>query len=441
MNVDKSLDQHIAEKKKNKAGSGAKKFTRGPQHQPFEGSAKFTSNQKPNRRTHRVDNRFVKVNISKLSCTVKTIACRKRTGSLATPGFNSSLDDTIKALFGAKAEQGDVLKIIHTPPNENISALYNTAEQDKSFYSQLRIEGFFVYVYKRPVEYSKICRIVNQINQQYNKGRYCMLVAFNTVPPEPIDVNGNQDARLTISDFRPSASKPNPHVYYDEEAGELSVNGRTSNVVTATSQDGCVIFYSKDEPIAKSQGFEKRKKRRKVYWRPEQTVTFSLKKTVKKIGRLNRRAAKKSRGNDGRDRHFKSDIKDGDTAENELRMLLRKSDFDRMNIIGQFNKGFIISRLGRDIFIPDQHAGDEVQLDEVHGLQYVLFVKKCQYLGDVGERIAIKDAPVLHNWHFGAKDIDEILATVAEFTGVMYRPSKLRGIFALRACRSSIVIT
>ncbi|KAK0395115.1 hypothetical protein QR680_001124 [Steinernema hermaphroditum] len=142
MNVDKSLDQHIAEKKKNKAGSGAKKFTRGPQHQPFEGSAKFTSNQKPNRRTHRVDNRFVKVNISKLSCTVKTIACRKRTGSLATPGFNSSLDDTIKALFGAKAEQGDVLKIIHTPPNENISALYNTAEQDKSFYSQLRIEGF-----------------------------------------------------------------------------------------------------------------------------------------------------------------------------------------------------------------------------------------------------------------------------------------------------------
>ncbi|KAK0395119.1 hypothetical protein QR680_001124 [Steinernema hermaphroditum] len=87
-------------------------------------------------------------------------------------------------------------------------------------------------------------------------------------------------------------------------------------------------------------------------------------------------------------------------------MLLRKSDFDRMNIIGQFNKGFIISRLGRDIFIPDQHAGDEVQLDEVHG--------------DVGERIAIKDAPVLHNWHFGAKDIDEILATVAEFTGVMF---------------------
>ncbi|KAK0396681.1 hypothetical protein QR680_001810 [Steinernema hermaphroditum] len=471
----------------------------------------------------------------------------KRTESLATPGFNASLGDVIKALFGAKAEKADVLKIIHTPPNENISALYNATEQDKSFYSQLRIEGFvsscehgsgrnnpdrqFVYVNKRPVEYSKICRIVNQIYQQYNKGRYCMLVAFITVPPEHIDVNGNQDHRLTISDFRQPASKSNPHVYYDEEVEELCVDGRTSNVAIATSQDGCVLFNSKDdehldilsreeliatseevqkdehstvhpeaneaevdpvfkvpaipskyikkcndilpvEPLAKSQGHEKRKKRRKVYWRTEQTVTFSLKKVVKKIGKLNRRAATKSRGNGGKGRDFKSDIKDGDTAENELRMLLRKSDFDRMNIIGQFNKGFIISRLGRDIFILDQHACDEkynferlqknakVQtqmllkpqfldigaLQEAHlrdnlniflrnGFDFIFYED-----GDVGERIAIKAVPVLHNWHFDAKDIDEILAAVAEFPGVMYRPSKLRKIFASRACRSSVMI-
>uniref|UniRef100_A0A1I7Z498 MutL_C domain-containing protein n=1 Tax=Steinernema glaseri TaxID=37863 RepID=A0A1I7Z498_9BILA len=30
-----------------------------------------------------------------------------------------------------------------------------------------------------------------------------------------------------------------------------------------------------------------------------------------------------------------------------------------MRVIGQFNKGFIISRLGPDIFILDQHACDE----------------------------------------------------------------------------------
>lgn len=30
-----------------------------------------------------------------------------------------------------------------------------------------------------------------------------------------------------------------------------------------------------------------------------------------------------------------------------------------MEILGQFNLGFIIARLGRDLFIIDQHASDE----------------------------------------------------------------------------------
>ena len=30
-----------------------------------------------------------------------------------------------------------------------------------------------------------------------------------------------------------------------------------------------------------------------------------------------------------------------------------------MDIIGQFNLGFILCRLGRDVFIVDQHASDE----------------------------------------------------------------------------------
>ncbi|TMS36304.1 hypothetical protein L596_003499 [Steinernema carpocapsae] len=62
------------------------------------------------------------------------------------------------------------------------------------------------------------------------------------------------------------------------------------------------------------------------------------------------------------------------------------------------------------------------------------------FSGDVGERVAIKAVPVLHNWHFDAKDIDEILAALTEFPGVMYRPSKLKKIFASRACRSSVMI-
>lgn len=30
-----------------------------------------------------------------------------------------------------------------------------------------------------------------------------------------------------------------------------------------------------------------------------------------------------------------------------------------MQVVGQFNLGFILARLGRDVFIVDQHAADE----------------------------------------------------------------------------------
>ena len=38
---------------------------------------------------------------------------------------------------------------------------------------------------------------------------------------------------------------------------------------------------------------------------------------------------------------------------------IEKEDFPKMNIIGQFNKGFIITELNKSLFIIDQHAADE----------------------------------------------------------------------------------
>ena len=43
----------------------------------------------------------------------------------------------------------------------------------------------------------------------------------------------------------------------------------------------------------------------------------------------------------------------------ELSRIFDKQDFKRMRVIGQFNLGFIVCRLGSDIFIVDQHASDE----------------------------------------------------------------------------------
>ncbi|KAL1423400.1 hypothetical protein MTO96_021155 [Rhipicephalus appendiculatus] len=50
---------------------------------------------------------------------------------------------------------------------------------------------------------------------------------------------------------------------------------------------------------------------------------------------------------------------DNAAAENELSKQISKDMFAEMNIIGQFNLGFIITQLGEDLFIIDQHAADE----------------------------------------------------------------------------------
>ena len=43
-------------------------------------------------------------------------------------------------------------------------------------------------------------------------------------------------------------------------------------------------------------------------------------------------------------------------AEQELARVFDKADFRRLQVLGQFNLGFILARLGRDLFIIDQHA-------------------------------------------------------------------------------------
>ena len=49
----------------------------------------------------------------------------------------------------------------------------------------------------------------------------------------------------------------------------------------------------------------------------------------------------------------------GDAASFELERIFQKSDFARMEAIGQFNLGFILAKLGKELFIVDQHAADE----------------------------------------------------------------------------------
>ena len=53
------------------------------------------------------------------------------------------------------------------------------------------------------------------------------------------------------------------------------------------------------------------------------------------------------------------DPNENGVAEDELKKEIKKDDFLKMKIFGQFNRGFIIAGLKDDLFIIDQHASDE----------------------------------------------------------------------------------
>ncbi|KAK6040878.1 DNA mismatch repair protein [Cooperia oncophora] len=140
---------------------------------------------------------------------------------------------------------------------------------------------------------------------------------------------------------------------------------------------------------------------------------------------------------------------ENELAEKELERTLRKSDFAQMSVIGQFNNGFIITRLRNNLFIVDQHASDEKY-------NFERFQKKARVetqrliqpqhldLGAVQASVLKDNLSILEANGFGFEfkegDIEEILTVVSEFPGVMYRPAKLRRIFASRACRKSVMI-
>ncbi|CAI4229968.1 unnamed protein product [Auanema sp. JU1783] len=212
-----------------------------------------------------------------------------------------------------------------------------------------------------------------------------------------------------------------------------------------------------------------------TFYRQQQTVAFDLNKFEERLEQLSCRAFTKqevlSQTNDAL---FEVGLEpeEQNKAEQEFTRILSKNDFNEMHIIGQFNKGFIIARLKQNLFIIDQHASDEkfnyerfqkkacienqklLQPSPLNfgalqesALQDNLSIFRSNGFDfefrsqDDGSSLAyLTSVPVLNSWQFDKGDIEEILAFVQEFPGEMYRPSKLRKIFASRACRKSVMI-
>ena len=173
-------------------------------------------------------------------------------------------------------------------------------------------------------------------------------------------------------------------------------------------------------------------------------------------------------------RTFRATIapENNEKAEEELERHITKEMFGQMEIIGQFNQGFIITKHGDDLFIIDQHASDEKYNFEEQQRNIVLksqrlicpqsleltavnenilienlevfrkngFDFEIDEKAPVSQRVKLVSSPVSRNWNFGKSDIDELIFMLSDSSGVNYRPSNVRKMFASRAGRMSVMV-
>ena len=174
------------------------------------------------------------------------------------------------------------------------------------------------------------------------------------------------------------------------------------------------------------------------------------------------------------------------SVEERLSLTVSKADFTDMHIIGQFNLGFILavrapspSSPNPDLFIIDQHASDEKYNFErlqantivqnqhlVHPYRLALTAIEEEIVLDnsetllkngfqveidvsanaeVGRRCKLISLPMSREVTFDLTDLEELIALLAESPSsssseIVPRPTKVRRMLAMRACRSSVMI-
>ncbi|KAI0506214.1 hypothetical protein F5B22DRAFT_470830 [Xylaria bambusicola] len=227
-------------------------------------------------------------------------------------------------------------------------------------------------------------------------------------------------------------------------------------------------------------------------------ATCQLQQTLRVDAELIRNARALQQGNAARTfsapgKMLETDRLDADDAEEKLSLTISKSDFEKMKIIGQFNLGFILasrpaednssdtpSSGGRDdeLFIIDQHATDEkynferlqastvvqsqrlvhpkmleltaveedIVQQNIDALETNGFIVEMDDSGDqpVGTRCQLLSLPLSRETTFSLADLEELISLLQDHQSssakTVPRPSKVRKMFAMRACRSSVMI-
>ncbi|XP_066581048.1 mismatch repair endonuclease PMS2 [Prorops nasuta] len=454
----------------------------------------------------------------KISCS-NSVSGRSSNVVAITTGDNLVLSN-VSSIFGKKSLNGVVEIELHMPDQSTLeefnllSAInieftweFYASSCDHTFGRSTPDRQFF-YVNGRPCDLIKINKLINQIYHKYNIKKYPFIFLNIKLNQECADVNVTPDKRTifftqekillatvkyslikkwdkmqgnltsrTISELNFSNKRTISHISLSPPSKKLLLSQESTMVdesvdkihqclVSPTQAD---VKYSLDTKIEKEE---------ETVWE-QLVVEIPLSMSVIKEKLKNKNYPETVSQHKGV--IYRAQLGAGHQpaeAEKELQRELTKESFQKMEIIGQFNLGFIIARLEDDLFIIDQHATDEkfrfekltnetklktqklitpkslnlstlnetILIDHEEAFVSNGFTLAIDKEAEPGHRIKLTGMPVSGGWQFGEEDIEELIFILKE-TNIesnrsknIPRPSRVRQMLASRACRSAVMI-
>ncbi|KAJ8125870.1 hypothetical protein O1611_g7769 [Lasiodiplodia mahajangana] len=284
-----------------------------------------------------------------------------------------------------------------------------------------------------------------------------------------------------------SPTNPSDVEYRDEGFQEKREESKANENI----DDAQVKEKTSDESQKRTQSFVKGSTKRK-------DATYHLQQTLRVDGKLIHDALTSQQEHTFRSApsprvKLETDRLDAEDAEEKLSLTISKSDFEKMKIIGQFNLGFILASRAAEgcsadttdsgdrddeLFIIDQHATDEkynferlqastvvqsqrlvhpkmleltaveedIVQQNIDALETNGFIVDFDDSGDqpVGTRCQLLSLPLSRETTFSLADLEELISLLQDHqstsANTVPRPSKVRKMFAMRACRSSVMI-
>lgn len=303
-----------------------------------------------------------------------------------------------------------------------------------------------LFLNSRPIIHKDVTRLINSVYNQFNNLQFPVFI-INLLIDTDVDVNLNPNKTLINFNQDLGLLEQKLVEYWEEEN-----MGQQLEIVKPKKEDPSVRIVSIDKKRNHNEGPKPKRFKLSNYLEAPDFKTHNLTAKLDVFPIL----IKKPLG----PRPLKAYDDNENTPLIEKEITVSKLQFNDMELIGQFNLGFILTKLHDNIFIIDQHASDEkynyeslknsikinnqqliqpinLQLNLIERQKIIEYKHIIESNGfKLNEDFDVTHLPVYKNIQFDTEDLLELLNQLPEQKIL----PKIKLVIALKACRKSIMI-